>query len=70
MERRKLVFNIYDREKHPITNELIKIVMEEIPFQGAIMFTLKDGRKLMASRHDRVKHETYDVYWNMLSNEE
>ena len=69
MAKRKLIFNIYDelpkgKGNKPITKEHLALVMKEIPITGSIIWTLADGNKLMASKHDYVKNETYDVYWN------
>ena len=69
MTKRKLIFNIYEdlpqnERNKPITNHHLALVLKEIPFRGAIRFSLSDGNKLMASRHDYVKNETYDVYWD------
>lgn len=68
MTKRKLIFNIYEdlplsKEKKPIKNEHLAIVMKELPITGAVRWTLADGSKLMTAKHDYVKNETYDVYW-------
>lgn len=68
MSKRKLIFNIYEdlpqsNDKKPITKEHLAIVIRELPITGAVRWTLADGSKLMAAKHDYVKNETYDVYW-------
>ena len=67
MAKRKLIFNIYDDLRYgrskPITSAHLAHVISEIPFKGAILWTLADGSKLMAAKHSYVKNETYDIYW-------
>ena len=65
---RKLVFNIWEElpqinEKKPISKEHLRMVLDELPITGAVRWTLADGSKLMAVKHDYVKNETYDIYW-------
>lgn len=69
MAKRKLIFNIYEdlpenKGGKPITKEHLAIVLKEIPITGAVRWTLADGSHLMAVKHDYVKNETYDVFWD------
>lgn len=70
MKSRKLIFNIYENYLHgskkEITPELLVKVCCELPIKGSVMFTLGDGSRLMVSKRDYVKNETYDVYWNIV----
>lgn len=72
---RKIIFNLYeetndyanslckDYTHKPISRHILNKVVEEIPFEGVVIMTLSDGSKICAAKHDHVKNETYDIYW-------
>lgn len=68
--KRKLIFNIYEDlpegGRKEINKDLLSMVVNQLSIKGVVRWDLNDGTHLVASRHEYVKNETYDVYWSII----